>query len=80
MKVQRFLRVYEKEGDGLVGEYRLEGVSLAELQSMFGEPSDSPMYECYPVTPDQLEKLQNIIKASLNLQAYDYFVESDASD
>lgn len=80
MKVERFLRAYEKEGDNLVGEHRLEGISIIELQSMFGEPSDSPMYECYPVTTNQLERLQNVIKAPLDLQAYDYFVECDASD
>ncbi len=80
MTIRRVLRMYEKDGEKVVGEYELQGVNVAVLRQLFGESADNPMYDCYPVAGSQAEYFENIIKERIDAQLYDYFVECDASD
>ncbi len=69
------LHAYQKDGDDLVEESPLAGIDLAVLQDLFGEPQDNPMYDAYPVRQAQAKRLQSYTGRTLDLQAYDYFVE-----
>lgn len=77
-QIVRVLRWYEKSGDRLVGETPLPQLPLAELQMLFGESEDNPMYDCYPVQAAQALKLQPTIAKKLDLASYNYFLECDA--
>lgn len=76
--VNRVLRWFEKEGDELIGEKKIDNISLESLQKLFGIDSENPMYDCYPVeSTEQLSYLQNLLNLGLDIKSYDYFIESD---
>jgi hypothetical protein len=78
-QVRRMLRAFErKPGDGLLGEWPIQCLSLADLQAMFGVEIDDPMYECYPVTETHVAALSAATGTNLDVMAYDSFVEADA--
>jgi hypothetical protein len=73
------LIAFEKDpGDALVGEWPLEGISLAELQEVFGLPVDEPLYDSYPVRAGDVPRLQETVSHQIDLEARDYFVEARA--
>lgn len=76
-KIKRVLRWYSKLGDSLIGECWLRNVYLDKLRELFGQATDDPMYDAYPVSKEQIEYLQKYcIDHQIDLNAYDYFVES----
>ena len=76
--VNRVLRWFEKEGDELIGEKKIDNISLEYLQKLFGIDSENPMYDCYPVeSAEQINYLQNLLKFELDTKSYDYFIECD---
>ena len=78
-KTERIVRWFEKRGDRLLGEIRLEQENLGELQKLFDIPSDNPMYECYLIeTEAQVRYFQDILRLKIDTQLYDYFLECDA--
>ncbi len=76
-QVERVLRWYEKQGDALVGEKVLSNIELSELQQLFDQPLDNLMYECYLVTDEQVNYLQERLNQTFDLQSYEYFVDCD---
>jgi hypothetical protein len=76
--VVRVLRKFEKNGDDLVAEFELEGIKLKALQRLFHRPSNDPMYLCYPVSKHHAKYLQKYVSEKIDVESYDYFVESDA--
>ncbi len=79
MNKQRIIRQltwYEKIGDNLVGECELKNISISELQKLFGQPNDDLMLYCYQVNIDAAKYLQKFVIHQINLDKYDYFVES----
>lgn len=76
--VNRVLRWFEKEGDELIGEKKIDNISLESLQKLFGIDSENPMYDCYPVeSAEQINYLQNLVNFDLDIESYDYFIECD---
>lgn len=73
--VVRILTKFQKAGDDLLDEFELEGVELQELQVLFQEPPDEPMYDCYPVSKTQAKSLQKYVNEKIDVASYDYFVE-----
>jgi hypothetical protein len=73
--IVRLVSFYSKGGDFPAGKHRLEGIRVSELQSMFGIAPENPMYDVYPVGPDQARHLQRFVKEAIDLEKYDYFVE-----
>lgn len=71
------IRYFSKQDDSYVGECPLE-VSLVELQKLFGEPADNPMYECYLVSDEHVSLLRKYASIHFNLDDFEYFVEYDA--
>lgn len=76
--VIRRIRWYEKLGDRLIGETTLHSISLAELQTWFGESVDDPMYYCYPISEPQARCFHQKLKETLDLEQYSYYLECDA--
>jgi hypothetical protein len=77
--VLRSLVGYERDPvDALVGEWGLRGISLAELQALFGAAADDPMYGSWPVRPEHVERLARAVDHEIDLTTFDYFVEATA--
>lgn len=76
--VVRVVRWYEKNGDCYVGEAPIHSITLSELQALFAQPGDDPMVECYAISRKQVERIQAAVSPQMNLDLYDYFLESDA--
>ena len=74
----RVLVKYPKKEDFPSNEFELEGVELQELQTLFKEPSNEPMYDCYPVSKVQAESLQKYVDEKIDVESYDYFLECHA--
>ena len=74
-QVRRFLSVYTKEGEYPIAEYPLLIIDVAALQDLFEQPRDNPMYDVYPVSEAQAERLRAHVDQPIDLRAYDYFVE-----
>jgi hypothetical protein len=80
-KIKRVLRWYEKSGDALIGECELHGVTLGVLQELFGQAAENPMFYAYSVSNKQAEYLQKYCsKHQIDLNAYDYFVQSYSTE
>lgn len=80
MTIERVLLQFERGGKTLVGEYKLEGIDLTELQRLFGESPDDPMYHSYDVTAAQAERLERATGVHIDLDSYDYFVQAYSID
>ncbi len=77
-KVNRVIRWYEKNGDALIGDTLPKGFSLSELQHIFDEPTDCPMFFSYQLTEKQINCFQCKLKFDFDLEVYEYFLECDA--
>ena len=80
MVIERVLLQFEKGGKELLGEYRLQGITLEELQALFGESSEDPMYDSYDVTESQVERLEKATGVSIDLHSYDYFIQAYSTE
>ncbi len=80
--VERWLRWFKRDGEEMVGETQLRGVSLSQLKQVFVPCLDDPlMYYCYPVeTAEQIKLLSSWLDGEVNLEAYEYFVECNNSE
>ena len=76
--VTRLIRIYEKIGDDLLGEITLEGADLMDLQAVFNENKDDPMYDSYPVKEKEKEFFENKYGVEFDFGLYDHFLEADA--
>jgi hypothetical protein len=77
--VVRTLSYYPKGRDFLAGEYPLNGVDVGDLRTLFGIDSGNPMFDVYPVGPEQVTFLQKVLHRELDLETFDYFVECHSS-
>ena len=76
--VERVVRAYEKEGEHLIREFSLKGVSLSELQDLFGESKQNLMVDNYPISSTQASYFQKRLNTAFNFDIFDYFLECDA--
>ena len=79
MKEIRTLEYFEKDGDELAGEERLDQISLTELQSIFKQASDDQI-DGYPVGEEEARLLQKYVQHLIDPDRYDYFVSLYAED
>jgi hypothetical protein len=79
--VGRWVRWFRRDGEEFVGEVKLEGLSVSQLKQVFAPfPDDPLMYYCYPVeTVKQIDFLSSWLNGEMDLEAYEYFVECNAS-
>jgi hypothetical protein len=76
MDVERVILQFEKNGKTIVGERKVEGISLADLQTLFGESPNDPMYHSYDVTAAQVERLEIAANIKIDLDNYDYQLQA----
>jgi hypothetical protein len=72
--VFRFIEWYEKNGDVPLGVEALQDISLSELQALFGQSQDNPMYDAYPISAIHTQSLQNKLSHMIDLERYDYYL------
>jgi hypothetical protein len=77
-KVMWTLTWFDKRTDEWIGEVRLRGVKLAQLQKLFGEPSNNPMVDSFKVEKKQLQAIQDWAGVPVVPAKFDYFVECSA--
>jgi hypothetical protein len=79
--VERWVRWFKRDGEEFVGEAKLEGLSVSQLKQVFTPfPDDPLMYYCYPVEMvKQIDLLSPWLNGKIDLDAYEYFVECNAS-
>ncbi|MCL1472002.1 DUF7683 domain-containing protein [Argonema antarcticum] len=73
----RVVRWYDKNGDKLVGQSTLQDIKLSDIQDIFGESKDNPMYDCYPVNAFHVNQLKKFVEDEIDIDYYDYFVECE---
>lgn len=78
VRIERCVRCFEKVGDEFVKMIPLQGVTLQQLQRVFGLPPEDPMYECVPVEKRHAEALRPFAPEPIDVDSYDCFVECDA--
>ena len=77
---RRYLQWYDKVTEFSVNNENLKGITLPELQELFNVSSNDPMYDCWEVKEKHIEILQKHVKHSIELDKYDYFIESSAQN
>jgi hypothetical protein len=70
-----FLRGFDRESEQLGDERPLRGVDEGFVQTVFGQPSDNPMYDSFKVEPEHARLLESHLDGPLDPDRYDYFVE-----
>jgi hypothetical protein len=75
--ITRVMTAYERDpGDALVAEWPLSGIELPELRRLFGAAEDDPMFACWPVRPEHVERLSRAVDREIDLNRFEYFVEA----
>ena len=77
-QVARTLSFFSKDSEAFVAEYPLRGIDLERLRQIFDVPTDDPMYDSWPVGPEQAAALQPFVTEFINLTRFDCFLESHA--
>jgi len=62
----------------LVDEVPIACPSLRELRAIFGVATEDPMFDSYPVGPQNVESVQRLVSEPIDLSRFAYFVEADA--
>lgn len=73
--IKRYISQFEKNSDALFQEIDFRAPpDLSFLQSLFNLSANNPMYDEYPITKEIALKISPLIKQSLNLEKYEYFL------
>ncbi len=77
-QVERCLVWYKKApSDTLIGEENLRGITIAELNVLFGSPNDDPaLFNPQPLSAEQKSEIQNAVEHRIEPNRFDYFVEA----
>ena len=83
IEVNRHITLYEKDGDKFIGKIQLKSVALKDLQSIVSKgkyKDDHLLYNCYLLDKSMLDKLAILDNQTfnLNLDSYEYYLESTA--
>ena len=78
VKVVRVLEAFQKDTEAFAFEAPLRGISLPQLQMIFGVPESDPMYDCWAVKEQHVLLLQPHVDSPIDLNRYDYFVSAYA--
>jgi hypothetical protein len=76
----RLIEVYSIETEEFVREHQLPRVELVELQRLWGQPEDDPMFEMFEVTDAQRPFVEAALGSALDLDAHSYFLSTRCSD
>lgn len=78
--LERWLRIYDKNGDDLIDEMQLVNVTFLDLIKFFNPPPEDPlMFDCYQVSSsEQVKFLEDILALKIKLNLFDYFIECNS--
>lgn len=78
MRAIYVLEVFDKVDETLSSSHLIHGLSLADLQRMFGIDESNPMFDCYPVAEAQKAALESAAGVRIDLDRFDYFVTAES--
>lgn len=77
MKVKRIISKYNFNSENRIDEIILPEVNLSWLSYCFKPPaSDSLLYDSYRIGPEEYNKLLEVLNIKLDLENFEYFLES----
>ena len=76
--VYRCVQCFEKVGDELIKEIPLRGISLSQLQKIFGITAEDPMYDGFFIERRHASLLEPYLPEKLDLESYDCFLDCSA--
>lgn len=75
-RIKLLLNWYELQGNNLIGEEELHGLSIEEVLKLFDEPFWNGQYQCWAIEPQHVAALQPHTSHALQPQLHAYFVEA----
>lgn len=72
---RRCVSCFDKRTEELIKEIPFVGITLRDLQEIFGMPEDDEMIEVFDITPRHAQRLQKFLPEPLELDKYDYQLE-----
>lgn len=78
--VRRSIEFFEINSDRLAGEIPLGPTKLEELQRLFGQPDDDPMYDVYAITSKEAEYFERHHSITFEFLRYEYFLACARSE
>jgi hypothetical protein len=79
LPVTRWIRAYSNKTDELVFERQVAlDWTLAQLQELVAEPSDNPLFDCWPLNIHQLTALATDLAAQHSHEDLSFFLEADS--
>lgn len=78
-KVRRLLSVYDKKTEKHVRDYELITFKLKEIQKLFNQSSNDPMYYCYRITEKVAPYFRKKYGRHFHFRKREYFLETRES-
>lgn len=66
---------YEKKGEELIGEQKIE-LSISEIRCILGVEANNPLEGCWPIKENSAKQLQEKTGVTIDTMEFDYFIES----
>jgi len=81
-EVNRFIRIYEKDGERHIDDILLHNVNLKDLQLLIGPEiykDDNLLYNCYFLDKEALDKLTTLHKENykIDLRNQEFYLEAE---
>ncbi len=81
VRIARWIRGYSRTEDKVAVEYALpEQWDLRGLQVLFGVPEDNLLVDSFPIGPQEAAALSSGLHGTIDLNAYDFFLEAEAAE
>jgi hypothetical protein len=68
------LQIYRKDEDLIFKAIPIPNLLMVEFRRIFGQPTDDPMCEVYPVSEEQVKQIQSYTSEIIDLANFEYFV------
>lgn len=75
-KIRRLISVYDKKTEKHVCNYELAGFKLKEVQILFNQPPNDPMYYCYNITKKEAQYFRKKYGRRFHFRKREYFLET----
>lgn len=78
--VRRYITEFSEQTEELLAEYELATFSLREFQEEFSESTDTPMFDCYPISASKIDFIRKYVLEEPKWDFIDnsYFLEAHA--
>lgn len=73
-RAYRCVCCFEKQGDKLLKEIPLVGITLTNLQEIFGVTAGDPMYDVWDIDHERGVRLEPFMPEKLDLSKFDYSI------